>query len=83
MKNMYEVTQYPEDIKEWKKAREWSEEFKKYSPDYNPEYDDKMYEEEEDEFDEEIDIKETDYGWVPDYWKTKPITRNDSNKKRD
>ena len=72
--------QYPEDVREHKEYRLFQESFKQYSPTLHPESEDDYETEDLTELDE-TDEKAAKYGIVPDYLKTRPLTREDGVKK--
>ena len=81
IKEEYGHMQYPEDIREHKEYRLFQESFKQYSPTLHPEAEDDYETEDLTELDE-TDEKAVKYGVVPDYLKTRPLTREDGAAKK-
>ena len=83
MKEEYDYSPYPEDIKEKISLRHFEDEFKRFSPIVHPESAEDFENEELTELDEPIDEKTSAYGKIPEYARVRPLTRSDSTKHKE
>ncbi len=86
LRDEYQHNAYPEDIRERKELRQYTELFDQYSPVIKPDAE-IAEEEDDDELDEmnkieEVDKRNAEYGIIPDFLKPKPLTEEDSLKHR-
>ena len=83
IKDQYNYVAYPEDVKERKEFRKFSDEFKQFSPVRNPEPEESYEEEELGDVDEPTPYKDTEYGKRPSFTIPRPITKDEARKKRE
>ena len=77
IRDEYDFMAYPEDVREHKEFRAFKDTFKEFSPVYKPQSEEEYESEEPTRFDD-IDASTSKYGVVPDFMKTRPLSRDEN-----